>query len=130
MVGVSDYIPHTIGAKYFLTKQGYNLVRNIFYQDNLSTIKMIKNGKQYCGGKSRHIHIRYFFTKDILKREDMTVKHCPTKQMIANYFTKPIQGKQFYELRKVIMGINNTLVVKECVETKVKRNQRNVRTKK
>ena len=91
---------------------------------------MIKNGKQYCGGKSRHIHIRYFFTKDILKREDMTVKHCPTKQMIANYFTKPIQGKQFYELRKVIMGINNTLVVKECVETKVKRNQRNVRTKK
>ena len=57
----------------------------------------------------------------------MIVKHCPTKQMIADYFTKPVQGKQFYELRKVIMGDSDTLLVKECVETGVKSNQENVR---
>ena len=61
VVGVSNYLPHTIWAKYFLMEQGYNLSRNIFYQDNTSAIKMIKNGKQSCSGKSRHIHIRYFF---------------------------------------------------------------------
>ena len=58
----------------------------------------------------------------------MIVKHCPTKQMIADYFTKPIQGKQFYELRNVIMGTNDTVLAKECVEIKVKSKQENVRT--
>ena len=47
--------------------------------------------------------------------------------MLADYFTKPVQGKQFYELRKVIMGDSDTLLVKECVETGVKSNQKNVR---
>ena len=58
----------------------------------------------------------------------MVVKHCLTKQMIADYFTKPIQGKQFYELKKVIMGNSDTLLVKKCVETRAKSNQENVRT--
>ena len=45
IVGVRDYHPYTIWGKYFLAVQGYHLVRNIFYQDNTSAIKMITNGK-------------------------------------------------------------------------------------
>ena len=79
VVGISDYLPHTIWAKYFLTEQGYNLSQNTFYQDNLSVNKMIKNGKQSFSGNSSHIHIRYLFTKDAIERKKMTVKHCRTK---------------------------------------------------
>ena len=84
-------------ASYFLREQGYLLKRNIFYQDNTSAIKMLKNGKESCGSKSRHIHIRYFFTKDVLKRENMNVEHCATENMVADFYTKPLQGKQFYK---------------------------------
>ena len=71
VVGVSDFLPYTIWASYFLKAQGYKLYRYIFYQDNTSAIKILKNGKASCGGKSRHIHIRYFFTKDVLERENI-----------------------------------------------------------
>ena len=33
-VGASDYISWTVWGKWFLKEQGYELKRNIFYQDN------------------------------------------------------------------------------------------------
>ena len=91
IVGVSDFLPYTIWASYFLKSQGYQLKRNIFYQDNTSAIKTLKNGKESCGNRSRHIHIRYFFTKDVLQRENMELMHCPTDDMITDFYTKPLQ---------------------------------------
>ena len=76
---------------------------------------MLRNGKESCSSKSRHIHIRYFFTKVILNREEMELKHCATDNMIADFYTKPLQGKQFYKLRKLIMG-HSTMPVEECIE--------------
>ena len=115
IVGVSDFLPCTIWASYFLKAQGHKLRRNIFYQDNTSAMKMLRNGKESCSSKSRHIYIRYFFTKDILNREEMELKHCTTDNMIADFYTKPLQGKHFYKLRNLIMG-HNTMPVEECVE--------------
>ena len=46
----------------------------------------------------------------------MKVRHCPTEQMIADFYTKPIQGKQFCKLRNVIMG-HDTMPAEECVGT-------------
>ena len=115
VVGVSDFLPYTMWASYFLGAQGYKLYRNIFYQDNTSAIKMIKNGKSSCGSKSRHIHIRYFFTKDALERENIDVHHCASDNMVADFYTKPLQGKQFYHFRNLIMG-HNTMPAEERVE--------------
>ena len=49
--------------------------------------------------KSRHINIRFFFIKDVIKRECITIEHCPTIDMIADFFTKPLQGSGFVRLR-------------------------------
>ena len=46
----------------------------------------------------------------------MEIKNCPTEQTIADFFTKSIQGKQFYKLRNIVMG-HDTIPVDECVET-------------
>ena len=105
VVGASDFIPWTVWAKRFLAEQGYTLRRNIFYQDNKSAMKMESNGLRSCGEKSRHIHIRYFFIKDILKRENIELVHCPTERMIADYYTKPLQGSLFRKMRDIIMGL-------------------------
>ena len=115
VVGVSDFLPYTIWASYFFKAQGYKLYRNIFYQENTSAIKMLKNGKTSCGEKSRHIHIRYFFTKDVLERENMEVNFCPTDEMVADFYTKTLQGKHYYKLRNLIMGHDN-MPVEERVE--------------
>ena len=75
---------------------------------------MLKNGKNSCSSKSRHIHIRYFFTKDVIDRGDMELKHCPTEEIIADFYTKPLQGKNYYKMRQMIMG-HSTMSVKERI---------------
>ena len=65
---------------------------------------MEKYGLKSCGDKSRHINIRYFFIKDILDRENISVKHCRSEEMIADFLTKPLQGSLFKRMRSIIMG--------------------------
>jgi hypothetical protein len=106
VVGASDYLPYTIWTKKFLQAQGYNIKTNIFYQDNMSAMKLKKNGRTSCGEKSRHIDIRYFFIKDVIKRENIDIQHCRTNIMLADYYTKPLQGSLFKKMRDIIMGIS------------------------
>ena len=87
-----------------MSAQGYEIVDNTLYQDNQSTIPMLKNGRNSCTGNSRHIHIRYFCVKDRVDIGEVKVEYCPTLQMVADYFTKPLQGSLFNKLRDVIMG--------------------------
>ena len=55
-------------------------------------------------GKSRHISIRYFFVKDRVDKNEVSIEYCPSHVMIADYFTKPLQGRLFCAMRAVIMG--------------------------
>jgi hypothetical protein len=88
----------------FLEEQGYELTENIFYQDNQSAIRFEKNGRASCGQKSRHIDIRYFFMQDRFESEGISVVYCPTDEMLANFFTKPLQGSLFRKFRAVLLG--------------------------
>jgi hypothetical protein len=107
LVGASDYLPNTLWLKMFLEAQGHRIVENVLQQDNESAIKLEKNGRTSAGPKSRHINIRYFFIKDRIKAEGIKIRHCPTLKMIADFFTKPLQGKLFLKLRSVIMGYDH-----------------------
>ena len=104
VIGASDHIAHTVWMKRFLAGQGYRLNKNVFYQDNESAIRLEQNGFGSRGEKSRHINIRYFFIKDILKSENIELRHCATERMIADFFTKPLQGGLFKTMKKYIMG--------------------------
>jgi len=65
-----------------------------------------------AGQKSRHIHIRYFFMKDRIKTEKIKIVHCPTLEMLADFFTKPLQGQLFRKFRAVVMGEAHTSTLK------------------
>jgi hypothetical protein len=104
LVGASDYLPYPIWCKKFLEYQGYVVKENILHQDNESAIRFERNGRKSCGPQSRHVDIRYFWIKDRLGLEEFEVRYCPTEQMLADFFTKPLQGSLFRKLRNVIMG--------------------------
>jgi hypothetical protein len=55
--------------------------------------------------RTKHIRVRYFFIKDRVSNGDITLKHCPTGEMIADHFTKPLQGALFHKFRAEIQGI-------------------------
>ena len=104
VVGAADYLPNTIWLMKFFECQGYKLRKSVLHQDNESAIRLERNGKRSSSRRTRHIDIRYFATKDRLKREGIQVIYCPTETMVADYFTKPLQGALFRKLRAIIMG--------------------------
>jgi hypothetical protein len=106
VVGVSDYLPNTIWLMKFLGAQGYEMKRSTLYQDNESAIKLITNGKKSGSRRTRHFDIRYFNIKDRLKINNIDVVYCPTESMVADFFTKPLQGALFRKLRRVVMGMD------------------------
>ena len=48
--------------------------------------------------------IRYFYIKDIADKELTTIEYCPTDKILADFFTKPLQGELFQRFRDVILG--------------------------
>ena len=104
LVGASDYLPNTIWLKLFMESQGYRMNETVFEQDNESAIRMEENGRMSAGQKSRHINIRYFWIKDQTKELGIDIRHCPTLSMLADFFTKPLNGGLFRKFRDVILG--------------------------
>ena len=60
LVGASDFLNQTLWTVHFLKAQGFEVHTSEYHQDNQSTMKMEKNGRQSAGQRSRHINIRYF----------------------------------------------------------------------
>ena len=66
---------------------------------------MESNGGKSAGDKSRHIHIKFFFIHDVLNRNNIELLHFPTEIMVADYFTKPLQGSLLRKMRDIIIGL-------------------------
>ena len=62
--------------------------------------------------------------KDRIDKNELSVEYCPTDLMVADYFTKPLQGSLFKKFRSIIMGhetLNDLLCdisMKERVENR------------
>ena len=104
LVAVDDVIPQVLWTKNFLTAQGYENNNTILHQDNRSTILLEENGKASSTKRTKHISCRYFFVTDSIKRGQLKVEHCGTADMIADFFTKPLQGQAFHKFRKLILN--------------------------
>ena len=84
--------------------QGYEIRQKIMFQDNQSAIKMEKIGKKLCTGKYRNIGICYFFAKDSIESKTISIAYCSTEHMLADFFTKYLQGSMFTNFCDVVMG--------------------------
>jgi hypothetical protein len=76
----------------------------IIQQDNTSTIQLENNGQASSTKRTRHINIRYFYVTSKIKDGSIRVIYHPTKQMVSDYLTKPLQGSLFRTHRNSIMG--------------------------
>lgn len=108
VVSVNDVMPQIIWTRYFLEAQGFPIEDNILYQDNKSAMLLENNGRASSSRRTRHMHIRYFFISDRVRAKEISIEYCPTEDMLADFFTKPLQGKQFFKLRDLIMNIESS----------------------
>ena len=103
LVGIDDAATMILWTKLFLEAQGYDVKKNILYQDNKSAILLETNGKRSSGKQTRALNIRYFFITNQIEKGNVQVEHCPTDEMIGDFNTKPLQGEKFHNFRDAIL---------------------------
>ena len=116
IIGVDDAMNFVMWVKLFIEQQVENLPHDsivkklgakpsVLQQDNTSSIRLEVNGKRSSTKRTRHINIRYFYVTDKVKSGDVVVVYHPTKEMVSDYLTKPLNGTPFKSHRNTIMGL-------------------------
>lgn len=72
----------------------------IIYADNQGAIKLAEN--PVFQKRSKHIAIKYHYTRDLIKQGEIKLEYRPTKEMIADGLTKPLEPIAFLEFRKAL----------------------------
>jgi hypothetical protein len=103
LMGASDGTNNMFFLRNLLIEQGYDLGPVKLYQDNMSTIASIANGKS-TSKRSRHINIKYFYLKDPVDNGEFEVDYISTDEMLADVLTKPLQGEKFRVFRDKLLN--------------------------
>jgi hypothetical protein len=64
---------------------------------------MIKKGKG-TSGLTKHINNRFYWLKDREDSGEISINYISTNDMIADIFTKPLQGERFAYLRQLLLN--------------------------
>ena len=104
LVGVNDMMSLALWTKLFIEALGYDINKNIIYQDNKSAILLEVNGKRSSSQRTRAMNIQYFFVTNQVEQGNLSIEYCPTNEMTGDFFTKPLQGYKFRKFKAEIMG--------------------------
>ena len=104
LVAVDEMMAQILWTRLFVQAQGIKVTDNILYQDNRSAILLERNGRASSSKWTKHIEICYYYVADRIAKGDLLVAWCPTDKMIADFLTKPLQGKVFKQFRDLLMG--------------------------
>ena len=99
-MAIDDSMAQVLWTRHCLASQGIRLPTTTIYQHNNSTILMAENGKTSSSLRTKHLDIRYFFVTDKIKKGEVKVVFCPTQNMLADFFTKLLQGSMFVRMRE------------------------------
>lgn len=75
-----------------------NKLKITLYLDSISSIHILKSGM--ATSKLKHIKIDFSYLKQEIKRMNIEVKHCSTKDNIADLFTKQLHTERFEQMRR------------------------------
>jgi hypothetical protein len=125
LVAVIDMMPIVLWTHYFLMAQGYGVTENLLLQYSRSSMLLERNGKASSSKSTWHINIHYFFITDRVNMKEVEIEWCPTKDMVADFMTKPLQGSHFRRLHDLIMGMTSIKRSKNLTLSSVKLKKRN-----
>ena len=75
----------------------------VIREDNKAAIDMVNDGAT-TSDRTKHVHIRNSFIGQFIDSNDIDVEYCPTNEMVADIYTKPLPKAQFVYLRDYLLG--------------------------
>ena len=93
-VALSQAARKLLEFRYLMEDIGFpQLQPTVIYEDNMSAINLAVS--PHITRKSRHIHTRHHFIRDLISQKLAVVRHLATEDMLADFFTKPYGPKHF-----------------------------------
>jgi hypothetical protein len=86
--------------------------------DNQSAIKLAHNPEFHK--RSKHIEVKYHFTRELVEKKEINVKYVPTTEQLADILTKPLQKAKQQDMLKQIGIASEIDRGKAAEEAKVK----------
>ena len=105
IVAVDDCVGKVLWTSRFLKVQGFAMKATIIKQDNKSAMLLEVKGRASAGKRMRHMDVRFFFVNDLVSKGMVSIEHCGTQEMLADVFTKPLQGQLFKKFRSSVLGL-------------------------
>ena len=103
IIAVSDGMNVPLWLMDFIKGQGHEQCTIVIEQDNQSAITLLTKGRS-TSETTRFIAIRHYWINQYILNKVVKLVHVPTDNMIADYFTKPLQGTRFKKMVNKILG--------------------------
>lgn len=96
--GSGRHIGH---MRHALKEMGFEQKKaSILWCDNQAAIK-VANAAEYHG-RAKHMNIRYHWIREAIENGEFVVKYMPTRNQIADLFTKPLGSNKFKFFRSLL----------------------------
>ena len=102
LVALSDMKNEVMKCWEFMVEQGYDLPPPKLFQDNKSTIALVKNDEGRY--RNKYLRVRRALVKESIDNDEILVEFVPTHDMKADIFTKPLQGSLFFKMASGLLG--------------------------
>jgi len=72
-------------------------------EDNAACIAQAKSGLSHVRN-AKHYQVKLRFLQQLVVDKQIKFEYCPTDEQLADFFTKPLEGKKFITFRDAILG--------------------------
>ena len=90
-IALAECVKTVVRTRRILEEVGSTLYPTTIFEDNQSCISWVYNS----GKRSKHVDVRYHYSKSIANQGSVNIKYCPTASMVADMFTKPLGPLMF-----------------------------------
>lgn len=101
LIASVDAVKHILWTNRFLEELGIKQTP-ILRIDNQSTLRLICNDEIFHK-RTRHIDIRFYYLRNLVKENTVKVVYTPTEEQKANIFTKCLNGPMFLRAQRQLV---------------------------
>lgn len=113
-IALCEAVQEAVVLRRLLQSIGYSqLVPTTIYEDNQSCMKLVTCER--IGRRSKHIETQYHYSREQKEKGTIELKYCPTEDMAADLFTKPLNSIKIKKFREII-GLQPSSMVNHIEE--------------